>query len=225
MQVNYKEKLKKVNDMWNQRLKSIVKGDIDDGSPHSDVYFEWYKPITRLRIGCPQIATIRGDLLNDGVGEYGNVPPECLKSIPGFVSAHIFKFSDNLLSSIDEPAKCQDQRQWEDLMSVMRQKVSGLKATCAAGFENYTLDDSVHNQPDDERMKKQKLDKLLGNSWIDNFAMDFWLDSLKEKFPYAHMFATYLSMLWINDRLSQLGWGDPLLWDILYMDCPRQMNW
>eukprot|EP00268_Persea_americana_P032259 TRINITY_DN3166_c0_g1_i11.p1 TRINITY_DN3166_c0_g1~~TRINITY_DN3166_c0_g1_i11.p1 ORF type:complete len:186 (-),score=18.47 TRINITY_DN3166_c0_g1_i11:689-1246(-) len=40
----------------------------------------------------------------------------------------------------------------------MRKKVSGLKAACAAGFENYTLDDSVHNQPDDERMKKQKLD-------------------------------------------------------------------
>ncbi|XXG89005.1 hypothetical protein AAC387_Pa12g1113 [Persea americana] len=161
-----------------------------------------------------------------------------------------------------------DQSQWEDLISVMRKKVSGLKAACAAGFENYTLDDSVHNQPDDERMKKQKLDvrieekvhsppsvnvdqsflipklpqcytsqhgkalrsldrdeklyllcivvdpenmrKLLGNSWIDNFAMDFWLDSLKEKFPYAHMFATYLSMLWINDRLSQLGWGGPI---------------
>lgn len=38
-------------------------------------------------------------------------------------------------------------------MSVMRHKVSGLKDACAAGFENYTLDDLVHNQPDDERMK------------------------------------------------------------------------
>lgn len=89
MQVNYKDKLKDVNDMWNKRLQSIIKGDIDDGSPHSDVYFEWYKPITRLRIGRPQIATIQGDLLNDGVGEYSNVPPECKKSVPGFVSAHV----------------------------------------------------------------------------------------------------------------------------------------
>lgn len=35
----------------------------------------------------------------------------------------------------------------------MGHKVSGSNAACAARFENYTHDDSIHNYPDNERMK------------------------------------------------------------------------
>lgn len=64
----------------------------------------------------------------------------------------IFKFSDNLLTSIDETTNYRDQSQWENLMSVIRQKVSGLRAACAVDFENYTLNDLVCNHPNDEGM-------------------------------------------------------------------------
>ena len=46
-----------------------------------------------------------------------------------------------------------DQSQWENLMSVTCHKVSGSNAACAAEFENYTPDDSIHNHPDNEWVK------------------------------------------------------------------------
>ncbi|RWR90909.1 serine/threonine-protein phosphatase 7 long form [Cinnamomum micranthum f. kanehirae] len=50
--VDYSKKMKEGIKEWKDRKKSVLKGEVElDSNRHSDEYFQWYRGITRLRIG------------------------------------------------------------------------------------------------------------------------------------------------------------------------------
>ena len=51
---NKREKLRAIySDVWNKRMDAITYGEEDNAGVHTDAYFQWYRGITRLRIGRP----------------------------------------------------------------------------------------------------------------------------------------------------------------------------
>lgn len=50
--VDYSKKMKEGIKEWNGRKKSVLKGEVEvDSNRHSEEYFQWYRGITKLRIG------------------------------------------------------------------------------------------------------------------------------------------------------------------------------
>ncbi|RWR76248.1 serine/threonine-protein phosphatase 7 long form [Cinnamomum micranthum f. kanehirae] len=51
---NKREKIRSIyTGVWNTRMDAITYGEEGDAGPHTDAYFQWYRGITRLRIGRP----------------------------------------------------------------------------------------------------------------------------------------------------------------------------
>lgn len=51
---NRREKLRAIYvGVWNKRVDAITFGEEGDDGPHTDAYFQWYRQVTRPRIGRP----------------------------------------------------------------------------------------------------------------------------------------------------------------------------
>ncbi|RWR78487.1 protein MAIN-LIKE 2 [Cinnamomum micranthum f. kanehirae] len=134
---NKREKLRAIYlGLWNKRMDAITYGEEGDAGPHTDAYFQWYRGITRLRIGRPT----SGHNLN-----------------LNFVSSQILKWTEKILASCGDADQLEGKSiDFSNFIDFVRAEVNQLKDMCLADFEPVTSEAVDNVGLDESSLKRDK---------------------------------------------------------------------
>ncbi|RWR73459.1 hypothetical protein CKAN_00173800 [Cinnamomum micranthum f. kanehirae] len=168
--VGFEEELANIVDE-EEMEKSVLEGEVEvDSNRHSDEYFQWYRSITRLRIG--RFEVVEGATNPDLEQEHNHTQQD-----PGPSQSHpqtdlsdstmmeIGDFASHLLLGVEEMKKQPDkEKKIDEFLDRISRKIMQFKSACASRFVEFKMQDCISSSSDEEERKRPKTHPDIGSS-------------------------------------------------------------
>ncbi|KAJ8644839.1 hypothetical protein MRB53_006587 [Persea americana] len=145
---------------WNGRKKSVLKGEVEvDSNRHSEEYFQWYRGITRLRIG--RFEVVEGATNPDLEQEHNHIQQD-----PGPSQSHsqtdlfdstmieIGDFASHLLEGVEDMMKQSEKEKIiDEFLDKIGRRIMRFKSACAFRFVEFKMQDCISSSSNKEERK------------------------------------------------------------------------
>eukprot|EP00268_Persea_americana_P044168 TRINITY_DN4464_c0_g1_i16.p1 TRINITY_DN4464_c0_g1~~TRINITY_DN4464_c0_g1_i16.p1 ORF type:complete len:280 (-),score=29.87 TRINITY_DN4464_c0_g1_i16:1459-2298(-) len=146
----------KVSSMWDARVDVIVQGQKDASPTHTDEYFKWYIPNTRMHIGHHW----REPNSEDGRKAKPNVPQQEASPSQGAGPSndHVNIFLDTLEKSVDRAVRKKNNH--EKFVGKLHKKIKTFRGAFATTLENFSME-KCSSSSSDLDMEKDRMSKRI----------------------------------------------------------------
>ncbi|KAJ8630540.1 hypothetical protein MRB53_023863 [Persea americana] len=162
--------------MWDARVDVIVQGQKDASPTHTDEYFKWYIPNTRMHIGHHW----REPNSEDGRKAKPNVPQQEASPSQGAGPSndHVNIFLDTLEKSVDRAVRKKNNH--EKFVGKLHKKIKTFRGAFATTLENFSME-KCSSSSSDLDMEKVPLGMPVVNALSRQKAM---LDNIPSQSEY-----------------------------------------
>ncbi|KAJ8633583.1 hypothetical protein MRB53_026919 [Persea americana] len=149
---------------WNGRKKLVLKGEVEvDSNHHSEEYFQWYRGITRLRIGRFEVVegATNPDLEQQHNGTQQDLgPSQSHPQIDLFDSTlmEIGDFASHLLEGVEDMKKQPEKKKLiDEFLDRIGRRIMRFQSACASKFVKFKMQDCISSSLDEEERKRPKI--------------------------------------------------------------------